>query len=165
MPQQIQLRRGTSAEWTSADPVLAEGELGINLDSGLYKVGDGSSAWSALSYAAGTGDGYLNIPQNSQSGNYTTVMADSGKHLLHPSGAGAGDTFTIDSNANVAFELGTAITFVNLASDDVSIAITSDTLIWAQDGTTGTRTLAENGIATALKVGTTTWLISGTGLS
>lgn len=109
--------------------------------------------------------GYLGIPQNSQSGNYTTVMADAGKHLYHPSGAGAGDTFTIDSNANVAYPVGTAITFVNLDSNDVSIAITSDTMYLAGAGTTGTRALSQYGVATALKLDSTTWVISGTGLA
>jgi hypothetical protein len=109
--------------------------------------------------------GYINIPQNSQSGNYTTVASDAGKHLYHPSGAGAGDTFTIDSNANVAYPIGTALTFVNMDSNNLSIAITSDTLYLAGAGTTGTRTLAQYGIATALKLTSTTWLISGTGLA
>lgn len=109
--------------------------------------------------------GFRGIPQNSQTVNYTTVAADAGKHLIHPSGAGAGDTFTIDSNANVAYEIGTTITFVNMASDDLTIAITSDTLRLADTGTTGSRTLGQYGIATALKVGTTEWLISGTGLT
>lgn len=109
--------------------------------------------------------GFRGVPQNSQSGNYTTVAADAGKHLLHPSGGGSGDTFTIDSNANVAYEVGTAITFVNMDSNAVSIAITSDTLRLAGAGTTGTRTLAQYGVATAVKVASTVWLISGTGLT
>lgn len=109
--------------------------------------------------------GFRGIPQNSQSGNYTTVAADAGKHIIHASGAGAGDTFTIDSNANVAYELGTAITFVNMDSNNLSIAITSDTMNLAGAGTTGTRTLAQYGIATAIKVASTTWLISGTNLT
>ena len=109
--------------------------------------------------------GFRGIPQNSQSGNYTTLASDAGKHLLHPSGAGSGDTFTIDSNTNVTFEIGTAITFINLDSNSLSIAITSDTMTWASGGGSGTRALAQYGIATAVKVGTTQWLISGTGLS
>lgn len=109
--------------------------------------------------------GFRGIPQNSQSGNYTTVAADAGKHIIHPSGGGAGDTYTIDSNANVAYEIGTAITFINADSNSVSIAITSDTMTLAGTTSTGTRTLAQNGIATAIKIGTTSWLINGTGLS
>lgn len=51
MSVQIQFRRGTAASWTSANPVLAEGELGLETDSLAYKIGDGATAWSALSYA------------------------------------------------------------------------------------------------------------------
>lgn len=110
--------------------------------------------------------GYLNIPQNSQSTAYTTVLADAGKHLLHPSADTTARTFTIDSNANVAFPIGTAITFVNQnAAGVMTIAITSDTMRLAGPGTTGSRTLAANGIATAVKVTSTEWIISGTGLT
>jgi|SRR5690625_1486663 len=46
----IQLRRGTTAQWAAADPVLASGEVGVDLDIGLYKVGDGVSRWNALPF-------------------------------------------------------------------------------------------------------------------
>lgn len=110
--------------------------------------------------------GYLNIPQNSQSTAYTTVAADAGKHLLHPSADTTPRTFTIDSNANVPYPVGTAITFINEDSAGaLTIAITSDTMRLAGAGTTGSRTLAANGVATAIKVTSTSWIISGTGLS
>lgn len=106
------------------------------------------------------------IRQNSKSAAYTTVLTDSGKHILHPSADTTARTFTIDSNANVAYTIGTAITFVNQASAGVvTIAITSDTMRLAGAGTTGSRTLAANGIATALKITATEWIISGTGLT
>ena len=109
---------------------------------------------------------YSNIPQNSQSAAYTTVLADAQKHILHPSADTTARTFTIDSNANVAYPIGTAITFVNQASAGVvTIAITSDTMRLAGAGTTGSRSLAANGIATALKITSTEWIISGTGLT
>jgi hypothetical protein len=114
----------------------------------------------------GSAIGYINIPQNSQSAAYTTVLADQGKHLLHPSADTTARTFTIAANASVAYPLGTAITFVNQNGAGVlTIAIASDTMRVAGAGTTGSRTLAANGIATAIKIGTTEWLISGTGLS
>lgn len=110
--------------------------------------------------------GFRNIPQNSQSAAYTTVAADAGKHLLHPSADTTARTFTIDSNANVAYPVGTAITFVNQNGAGVmTIAITSDTMRLAGAGTIGSRTLAANGVATALKVAATEWIISGTGLT
>lgn len=109
--------------------------------------------------------GYLEIPQNAQTGNYTAVLADSGKHIFHNSGDGAGDTYTIPANASVAYPLGTTLTFVNRDANTVSIAITSDTMYLGGTTTTGSRTLAENGVATAIKVASTVWIISGSGLT
>jgi hypothetical protein len=106
------------------------------------------------------------IPQNSQSAAYTLVATDSGKHILHPSADTTARTFTIPANSSVAFAVGTAITFVNQnAAGVVTIAITSDTMRLAGAGTTGSRTLAANGVATAVKITSTEWIISGNGLT
>lgn len=107
--------------------------------------------------------GYLNIPQNAQTGSYTLVAADSGKHIYRASGTAA--TWTIPANASVAYAIGTALTFINFSSTAVSIGITTDTLYLAGAGTTGTRTLAQYGTATAVKVASQVWVISGAGLS
>jgi hypothetical protein len=109
--------------------------------------------------------GFRNIPVNSQSAAYTAVLADSGKVIFHPSTDANARTFTIDSNANVAYPLGTAITFINMTSQVVTIAITSDTMYLSSAGTTGSRSLAQYGSATAIKMTSTTWLISGSGLT
>ncbi len=53
MAIQIQFRRGTAAEWTSANPILAEGEMGNETDTGKFKVGDGVRTWTALPYSSG----------------------------------------------------------------------------------------------------------------
>lgn len=110
--------------------------------------------------------GFKTIPQNSQSTAYTLVLADSGKHILHPSADTTARTMTIPANSSVAYPIGTALTFVNQnAAGVMTIAITTDTMRLAGAGTTGSRTLAANGIATALKVTSTEWIISGTGLT
>jgi len=113
--------------------------------------------------------GFKNIPQNSQSAAYTLVLADSGKHIFHPSTDANARTFTIPANSSVAYPIGTALTFVNMTSQVVTIAITSDTMYLAKDGTTGTRTLAQYGSATAIKVSGVSssgiWLISGSALT
>lgn len=57
MAQQIQLRRDTAANWTSANPVLAQGELGIETDTLMGKLGDGSAHWSSLPYWSPGGGG------------------------------------------------------------------------------------------------------------
>ena len=51
----IQIRRDTSSNWTSANPTLAQGELGVETNTSKIKVGNGSTAWSSLSYLIDTG--------------------------------------------------------------------------------------------------------------
>lgn len=110
--------------------------------------------------------GFRKIPQNSQSTAYTCVAADSGKHIFHPSADTSARSWEIPSNASVAYPIGTAITFVNQhGAGTITITINTDTMYLAGAGTTGARTLAVNGIATAMKVTATEWIISGTGLT
>jgi hypothetical protein len=130
----------------------------------LMATSEGSGNWRVNWYTSAASSPSSLIPQNSKSVAYTTVLSDIGKHILHPTSDNNARTFTIDSNANVAYPIGTAITFVNQIHT-VTIAITSDTMTLAGAGTTGSRTLAASGIATALKVSTTGWIISGTGLT
>lgn len=145
------------------------------LDSGLAGKQDTLVSGTNIKTISGTsvlgsGDlevGYKNIPQNSKSAAYTLVLADSGKHILHPAADTTARTFTIPANSSVAYPIGTAITFINQNGTNgvVSITITTDTMRLAGAGTTGTRTLARNGVATAVKITATEWIISGTGLT
>ena len=109
--------------------------------------------------------GFRNAPVNSQSAAYTLVLADAGKVILHPSTDANARTFTIPANGSVAYAVGTVLTFVNMTSQVVTIAITTDTLYLAGTGTTGSRSLAQYGMATAVKLTSTTWLINGSGLT
>jgi len=108
--------------------------------------------------------GYLNIPVNPQTGNYTLVAGDSGKTIYHALGAAAA-TYTIPANASVSYVNGTAVSFVNLSANAVTIAITTDTMYLSSAGTTGSRTLAQYGTATAVKLANTSWIITGSGLT
>lgn len=143
----------------------ASGALALQ---GAGNTGISISATGVATLANGNQVGYLNIPQNAQSGNYTLVLADSGKHIYHALGDGAA-TYTIPAASSVAFPLGTAITFVNLSATSISIAITTDTMYLSSAGTTGTRTLAQYGSATAVKVSGVSssgiWIISGSALT
>jgi hypothetical protein len=60
----IQVRRGTASEWTSANPTLAAGELGVETDTRKIKVGTGSTAWTSLSYIASDAPGITEIAQD-----------------------------------------------------------------------------------------------------
>jgi hypothetical protein len=109
--------------------------------------------------------GFLNVPLNSQSAAYTTVLTDAGKVIFHPAADANARTFTIAANASVAYPIGTVIAFANMTSQVVTIAITSDTMYLGGQGTTGNRSLAQYGIANALKITSTNWIITGTGLT
>lgn len=50
MSTRIQLRRDTAAAWTTANPILTSAEVGVETDTGMFKVGDGVTAWTALDY-------------------------------------------------------------------------------------------------------------------
>lgn len=62
MAVQIQLRNDTAANWTAANPVLAAGELGIEKDTGAYKLGNGSTTWNGLGYGGLSGVVDVNEP-------------------------------------------------------------------------------------------------------
>jgi hypothetical protein len=110
------------------------------------------------------GVGYINVPQNAQTGSYTLVAGDAGKHIYHAAAAAVA-TYTIPANGSVAYVIGTAVTFINMSTNAVTIAITTDTMYLGGTGTTGSRTLAQYGVATAVKMTSTTWVITGSGLT
>jgi hypothetical protein len=84
MATRIQIRRGSSADWTNANPVLAEGELGLELDTGRIKVGLGTTSWNYLDYRYGT----------ASAGSNTEVIFNDNLTL------GASSNFTFDKNTS-----------------------------------------------------------------
>jgi hypothetical protein len=105
----------------------------------------------------------MGIPASSAAatGAYTIVAADAGEHIYSTGTR----TITIPANSTLALPIGTTITFIAATGATVTIAITTDTLLLAGPGTTGSRTLAPFGMATAVKITATSWIISGNGLS
>lgn len=120
-----------------------------------------SALWDFTTEPTLNGDitGRNKLRQNIQNGNYTFVLADAGKHVYKVSGAA--NTLTIPADASVAFPIGDMLTVVNQSGNDVSIAITTDTMTLEGVGSTGTRTLADDGLCTILKVTDTAWIIAG----
>lgn len=74
------------------------------------------------------------------------------------------NTITIPSNASIPFAIGAAFAVVNFSGGTVTVAITTDTMFLAGTVTTGSRTIAPNGMGLFTKGGTTTWLASGPGV-
>jgi hypothetical protein len=81
--------------------------------------------------------------------------------IVHPSTDNVQRTYSINSNANVPYSIGTQVTFVNRSAANLLITIVSDTMILSGSTNTGTRTLTQNGIAVATKIETTVWIIYG----
>lgn len=104
--------------------------------------------------------GFRGLPQNAQTGAYTLALSDIGKQVSNTTGG-----WVIPANASIAFPIGAAVVLYNNSGTSQNVSITSDTLRLAGTTLTGTAALAEYGIATCTKVGSTTWVISGAGVS
>lgn len=79
----ISARRATAAEWTAENPVLAANQFGFERDTGKYKVGDGTKAWSALAYAPFAAQGVavadsVAAPTKSEFGALLTSLRNAG---------------------------------------------------------------------------------------
>lgn len=118
---QIQVRRGTAAQWTSANPTLAAGEWGFETDTGKVKIGNGSTAWNSLGYT-GAGD-------------IEGVTAGTGL-----SGGGTSGTVTVSIDTSVTADLSTAQTLTNkiLTDPKINLAFDAETASY-------TAVLANNG--------------------
>jgi hypothetical protein len=131
-------------------------------------IGISAASFTGLAAAATTAStaasvGYIGIPQSATATTATLAIGDAGKHIYVTTNS---QTITIPANSVVPYPIGTAITFIaGPSATTVSIAIASDTMYLTGTGTTGSRTLAAYGSATAMKVSATAWFIAGTGLT
>lgn len=148
-------------------------------DGELFTVGDITWEWDATAVLwrsltlakpkepptnadAATSAGYIGLPiVAATTGALTLSKTHSGTQIYTT----ADRTVTIPANASAPLEIGTTFVFTSGAGATTTIAITSDTLILAGDGGTGSKTLDPHGMATAVKVAATTWVISGNGLT
>jgi hypothetical protein len=162
MAIQIQFRRGLASEWTSANPTLAVGEMGLETDTDLFKIGDGTTAWTSLGYggiqgeAGPSGDPKLTI--NQQTASYTAVLADAAK-LVEISSSSA-TTFSIPTDASVNFPVGTQISILQTGPGQVTIAaVTSETT--TVNATPGLKLRAQWSAATLIKRAANLWVVTG----
>lgn len=162
---------------TSGQPLLSGGggsnpmTFGtLDITAGGTNATSASAARTNLGLAIGVNvqayDAQLTsiIGVNGKTANYTLALTDGAQGVVM-TGSTSGQTITIPANGSIAFPVGTVVTIYNGSNQNWSIAITTDTLTWAPSGGTGTRTLAAAGLCTLWKVASTSWVISGVGLT
>jgi hypothetical protein len=157
---QIQVRRGTASSWTSANPTLAAGEWGMETDTKLYKIGDGTTTWNALIYANNlTVISSITFSTNA----YTLALTDSAETLL-ASNASTAATLSIPTDASVNFPIGTQMNIIQSGSGQITIqAVTAGTTTVNSTGATSTapKLRAINSSATLIKTAANTWYVVG----
>ena len=106
----IKLRRGTAAQWTSSNPILSDGEVGLETDTRKFKVGNGFGQWTSLQYWGGAGGGasefidLTDVPSSysGQGGKLVRVKADASGLEFYTLTIAAGDLPTGIDAAKIA---------------------------------------------------------------
>jgi hypothetical protein len=140
-----------------------------NITSGTFPATNISAGILPSTIIAGAGTltsssqvGYMGIPQNTNPGSsYNIAATDNGKHIYITTNSTA---LTILANSNLALPIGFSFVIINAAGVTSTIAC-GDTLLLAGTGSTGTRTLSPYAMATLIKTTSTSWTISGNGIS
>lgn len=149
----IQLRRGTAANWTSTNPVLAAGEPGVETDTGLIKVGNGSSTWTNLPYQIALAP----VTTNAQTGTtYTTVAADAGKNIELNNASAI--TLTVPPSSSVSYTVGTQIGLLQTGAGQVTVAAGAGVTVNASPGL---KLRAQWSYAVLQYRGSNTWVLIG----
>lgn len=126
--------------------------------AGLATLSAGGTLTPAATPAT-TSLGYLGLPQLAKSGDFTLTMTEAGKQVYWSATA----TATIPANATVAYPIGTVMQLAVDSGHTLTVAITSNTLIWLPSGSTGSRTVTGPGFLTIVKVTATSWWGYGLG--
>ena len=114
---------------------------------------------------AGFAIGYRDVPQNFTNTSVTLALTDAGKHILTQNSGSSTQTVTIPPNGTVAFQTGAAITIVVQSTGTVAVANGAGVTMYLAGNSTAKSTVTLNSysMATLLKIGTDTWMVSGTG--
>ena len=151
----IQLRRDTATNWTSANPVLAQGELGVETDTDKIKVGDGSTAWTSLGYLIDTG-GY--VAYSDATANFTGTLQNGGSNVVVDTDIGS-TVQAYDATIVVDADIG-----VTVQGYDATIVVDADIGVTVQGYDANTTTSTNTQTLTNKTIQDTVYALSGTAL-
>ena len=139
MATRIQVRRGTTSQWNTANPTLEEGEIGYNSTLGQMKIGDGATAWADLDYildasALNTSLGAY-IPDTEKSAVNGVAELDASKNILAPAGIIFEGTAN-DHETTLAVTDPTADRTITFPDATGTVALTTDISVTAASTTT-----------------------------
>lgn len=114
---------------------------------------------------AGFAIGYRDVPQNFTNTSFTLGLTDAGKHILTQNSGSSTQTITVPNNSSVAYSTGAAISIVVQSTGTVAIANGAGVTMYLVGNSTAKSTITLNSysMATVMKIGTDTWIVSGTG--
>lgn len=153
----IQNLRETASSWAVSNPTLLVGQIGIESDTGKFKMGDGSTAWNSLSYVITKSVVYSTEQTlNTQTDSYELVLSDAGK--LIEMNKGTANDLTVPSNASVAFPIGTRIDVAQYGDGQTTVVATGGVTIRS---TPGLKLRTKYSGATLVKRATDEWYLFG----
>lgn len=178
----LQVRRGTASGWTSANPTLYAGEIGYETDTGRFKIGDGTTAWTSLDYntvvptsfLAGSGlsvnvaaDGstvtYSLSDPTIQLSDITDLSTNARTFLLTPNSSNFSTLVTDETGSgSLVFSSGATLTNTVLSG---SVTVGSDTLVEVIEDTIGSKVVGSGAIVVTYNDGAGLTTIGVTGIA
>lgn len=147
----IQVRRDTAANWTSTNPTLEAGEMGLETDTNLFKIGTGSTAWNSLVYQA------AKISTVTKTSSSTLALSDGGK--LVEMNVATANNLTVPLNSSVSFPIGTEILVLQIGAGQTTLVATGGVTINSKSG--NLKLSGQWSAATLIKRATDTWVAIG----
>jgi hypothetical protein len=149
---QIQIRRGTAAQWTSANPILASGEFGYETDTGKFKIGDGTTAWNSIAVLNGVTASSTDTFTNKTINGTNNTLSNIGNAALTNSAITInGTAVSLGGSISLPGDIEgvTAGTGLTGGGTSGTVTISLDTPVSAANGGTGISSLG-TGVATWL---------------